>query len=705
MIFFLPKDIISIDIKPQLDLEGYLSIGAFKEVKKEEHSVRIACENADICISAIGEGTIKVQLLPSGKSIEERSFAVLNEVISDLSMTEKKRSVELSTSELKVVINKDPVLISFYDRDGNLLCRDKEAMKWKRAEEGYKSICTKELSEHYYGLGEKSGFIDKRRSSYMMWNTDAYEYDSRSDPLYVSIPFFIALNEEAYGIFLDNSYLTFFDFGCMKEDGCLFGNMGGDLRYYFFYGPSIKKVIERYTDLTGKPFMPPLWALGHQISRYSYYPQSRVVEIARKLREHKIPCDAIYLDIDHSEGFAPFRWSSHFPEPEKMVKELKEMGFEVVPIVDPALKVGKDAIYREALEKGYLLKRKGKVYKDYMWPGLCAWPDFTRKEVRDWWGEKCRVYTDIGINGIWNDMNEPSVFNERKTMKDDVMFGDGFSHLKHHNLYALLEVSATYEGLKRQGKIPFVLSRAGFAGIQRYAALWTGDNTASWEHLALQIPMFLNMSLSGLSFIGSDVGGFIDSAKPELLVRWYEANALVPFFRNHTGKGNYDQEPWVFGRYYEDIIRKHIEMRYELLPYLYSLAYESHIKGYPIIRPLFFEFQEDEETYTIDDEFMVGPFILVAPVIKEGARTREIYLPGGNWYDYHDKKEYVGGKRIVYEAPLDRLPIFVRDGAIIPKQKVTQSTREKATIFIESYGSGHSTFTLYWDGNERELNK
>ncbi len=242
-----------------------------------------------------------------------------------------------------------------------------------------------------------------------------------------------------------------------------------------------------------------------------------------------------------------------------------------------------------------------------------------------------------------------------------------------------------------------MLSRAGFAGIQRYAALWTGDNTASWEHLALQIPMFLNMSLSGLSFIGSDVGGFIDSAKPELLVRWYEASALIPFFRNHTGKGNYDKEPWVFGRYYEDIIREYIEMRYELLPYLYSLAYESHMNGYPILRPLFFEFQSDEECYTIEDEFMVGPNILVAPVIKEGAREREIYLPEGRWYDYHDKRIYEGERRIRYEAPLDRLPVFVKSGAIIPKQSAVQSTKEKSDVELEVYGKEASSFTLYMD--------
>jgi len=524
----------------------------------------------------------------------------------------------------------------------------------------------------------------------------------------VSIPFFVGLNgSRAYGIYFDNTYRSFFDFGCAREDSYLFGSTGGELRYYFFYGPDIKKIIENYTDITGKPFMPPMWALGHQISRYSYYPQERVLEIARELRARQIPCDTIYLDIDYHEGFKPFTWDEeNFPAPDDLVKELGRMGFEIVPIVDPALSSDDNyEPYKKASDRDMLLKRRKRVYYDMMWPGICAWPDFTRPEVREWWGEMYKIYTEIGIKGIWNDMNEPSVFNEEKTMKDDVKFSDGFSHLKNHNIYAMLEVMSTYEGLKKLGvSEPFVLSRAGYAGIQRYAALWTGDNTSSWEHLALQIPMFLNMGLSGLSFTGSDIGGFIGTPSPELLVRWYEANTLVPFFRNHTAKGTYDQEPWVYGSYYESIIKKYIEMRYELIPYLYSLAYESHKKGYPILRPLFFEFQEDEETYTIEDEFMVGPSILVAPVLEKGARERDVYLPEGTWWDYYTDEMYDGKQRISYCAPLDRLPLFVRDGAILPKQSVVQSTKERSRKrTIEVYGKQHSDFELYADGKATEI--
>jgi len=695
-----------IGVKP--DMNGRTYLGPFTALEEREDGVWIRCDNGSVRISVLDEGTVKVQLAPDGRITEEHSHAVVHEGRATFSVSEKEREVEIRTSEIILTINKDPLLLSLMDRDSHPLCRDREPMSWAAAKEGYSVRCVKEmpLGEHYYGLGEKSGFLDKRRSSVTMWNTDAYEYDRRSDPLYVSIPFFIGVRDaRAYGVFFDNTYATIFDFGCAREDCYFFGSNGGELRYYLFYGPDIKRVVGRYTDLTGKPFMPPVWALGHQMSRYSYYPQERVVDMAKKIREERIPCDAVYLDIDHSQNYAPFVWGSDFPEPERMMEELRRLGIDIVPIVDPAMKVSdRYPPYVEALERGYLLKRRGYVYMDRMWPGLCAWPDFTRKDVREWWGEKCRVYTDLGIRGIWNDMNEPSVFSDRKTMKDDVMFGDGFSHAKHHNDYALFETQATYEGLKNLGvEQPFVLSRAGFAGVQRYAALWTGDNTASWEHLALQIPMLLNMSLSGLSFVGSDVGGFIGSSTPELLVRWYEANALVPFFRNHTGKGTYDQEPWVFGRYYEDIIRRQIEMRYELLPYLQSLAYESHTKGYSMLRPLFFEFQSDEDTYTIEDEFMVGPYLLAAPVILKGARAREIYLPEGDWYDYHSKELYRGGRRILYDAPLDRLPLFVRAGAIIPKQRAVQSTKEESEWWIEVYGKEPSAFTIYRDGRATDV--
>ena len=681
---------------------SFENVGGIRDFRVMDIGVMFNCANGKVLLEILAPDLVRIRFGPDGAFSYERSWAVCKEDWKEVEWDcdEQKDFVRIATTELDIYAQKEPFLLSFTDKDGNVISRDASPVEWSRAEEGYMTKCTKEmpLDEHYYGFGEKTGKLDKRRSNMTMWNTDAYGYDKTTDPLYQSIPFFIGLRDgDAYGIFFDNTYRTFFDMGASYEDRYLFGSYGGEMNYYFFYGPSIKKVIERYTDLTGKPFMPPMWALGHQISRYSYYPQERVLEIARELRARQIPCDTIYLDIDYHEGFKPFTWDrERFPDPAGTISSLEDLGFKVIPIVDPAIKAERGyEPYDEGITNGYFLRLgNGSIYKDNMWPGLCAWPDFTRPEVREWWGG---LYSDLiscGVDGIWNDMNEPAVFNEtrepKKTMVNDTVFWDNglnTTHRKNHNVYALTEVMGTYEGVKELmgGKRPFILSRAGYAGIQRYAATWTGDNTASWEHLALQIPMFLNMGLSGLSFTGSDIGGFIGTPSPELLTRWYEASVFAPLCRDHTAKGTYDQEPWVYGSYYEGIMRDYLDLRYSFLPYMYGLCYESSVSGYPILRPLFFEFQEDEETYTIEDEFMVGPSILVAPVAEEGADERLVYLPEGTWWDYWSDEPVEGPRWIDYEAPLDILPLFIRGGSMIPEQEPVQRTGKFNNITLNVY--------------------
>ncbi|MDY6986377.1 MAG: glycoside hydrolase family 31 protein [Candidatus Thermoplasmatota archaeon] len=697
----------SSDSKPE-------AIGHVTGFYATEGGVMFNCTNAKVLIELIAPDLVRVKLGPQGIFLEDYSWAVSKGDWPNFEWEVKELQdfISINTPELSIFVQKKPFMISFMDKSGNMINRDIAPMEW--SENGIK--CTKKmpLDEHYYGFGEKTGMLDKRRSNMTMWNTDAYGYDNNTDPLYQSIPFFIGLKEEAYGIFFDNTYKSYFDMGATSEDRYFFGSDGGEMDYYFFFGPNIKKVVERYTELTGKPFMPPLWALGHQISRYSYYPQERIMEIAERFREEEIPTDTIYLDIHYHEDYKPFTWDREkFPDPKAMIDELHNMGFRVITIVDPAIKVehGYEPYEEGTINNYFLMLENGSVYRDYMWPGLCVWPDFTREEVRAWWGELYTELIEQGVDGIWNDMNEPSVFNEtrepKKTMVNNTVFFDhglNTTHRKNHNVYALTELMGTYEGLKNlmDGKRQFVLSRAGFAGIQRYAATWTGDNTASWEHLALQIPMFLNMGLSGLSFTGSDIGGFVGTPSPELLVRWYEASAFVPLCRDHTAIETYDQEPWVYGDYYESIIRDYLNLRYSLLPYMYGLCYESSVKGYPILRPLIFEFQNDEEVYTIEDEFMLGPSILVAPVLKEGAEERLIYLPEGTWWDYWSDEPLEGPCWINYRAPLDKLPIFVRGGSIIPVQKPVQHTGSFQDITVNIYPnlSGESSYFLYEDDGE-----
>ena len=698
--------------------EQFKEIGEVVSFQDNGRGIILECQNALINVTVIAPDLISIRLAPNKEFTEDYSWAVVEKGWEKTSydVFESSSSINLTTAEVKLTINKAPCLFSFWDKSGRLINKDYKPVEWSKAKEDYKVRCSKwmPLEEHYYGFGEKTGPLDKRRSNLSMWNADAFGYGTSTDPLYKSIPFFIGLkNGKAYGIFFDNTYRTTFDMGYNWENRYVFESDGGELDYYFFYGPSIKKVLERYTDLTGRIELPPLWSLGHQLCRYSYYPDDRVLEIAKKCREEKIPCDVIYLDIHYQDGYKSFTWNNdRFPDPKKTLDKLEAMGFKVVAIVDSAVRVEDGyPVYDEGEEKDYFLKHEnGKVYKDKMWPGLCVWPDFTRKEVRDWWGGLYGDLLEAGVDGIWNDMNEPAVFNPSKTMDDDVIFYDhglSTSHLKNHNIYAITNVMATYDGVRKLApdKKPFVLSRAGYSGIQRYAASWTGDNTASWEHLELQLPMFLNLGLSGMPFVGSDIGGFSGSPSPELLVRWYEASAFVPLCREHTCLGTPDQEPWVYGEYYTSIIRKYVEMRYELLPYIYDLFYESSQKGYPIIRPLLFEFQTDENTYLIEDEFMLGSHVLVAPVVEKGKTERIIYLPEGTWWDHWNQEKIEGNSWIYYKAPLDVLPLFLREGSIIPRQKsmlwVDQEKLNELTLEIFAGDlSTRSSHSLYEDDGE-----
>ncbi len=342
-----------------------------------------------------------------------------------------------------------------------------------------------------------------------------------------------------------------------------------------------------------------------------------------------------------------------------------------------------------------------------VWPGESVFVDYTMPEARGWWGDLHRVYTDNGIAGIWNDMNEPSDFVDQtgKNQLDVVSYDEGekTTHAKNRNTFALLMSRATYEGLERlrPDRRPYVITRAAYAGIQRYATMWTGDTNSTWDALALNIPMFTSLGLSGEPFVGSDVGGFIGRGNGELLVRSYQVSFLAPFCRNHKVIDGYDQEPWRFGKYYEDIIRKYLKLRYTLLPFLYTTLEEAHRTGVPPFRPLVLNYQDDPSTYNLDDQFMVGNDLLVAPILKPDVTKRLVYLPAGLWYDYWTDKKYTGGTMISVDAPLDVVPMFVRGGAIIPvgpsMNYVDEKPFDPATVNIYPDDSGSASGTLYED--------
>jgi alpha-glucosidase len=659
---------------------------------------------ARVLIEFFDFNVVRVRCAPTGTFERNISYAIqsLDRKTPTVKITQNANEIVLTNSfGVKIVVRKSPFFMTIFDETGEKVLEDSAAMIDKETGEVLAIKKRAALNETYYGFGEKALPFSRDGQTIVNWNTDTYRYALGTDPLYQSIPFFIALNEgKAYGLFFHNTFRTTFDMGKKAPEKYSFAAAGGELDYFIFTGGRERtpaKILEDYTDLTGRMPLPPVWALGYQQSRFSYFPESRVREIAAEFRKRKIPADAIYIDIDFMDGFRIFTWDKEkFPNPQKMISDLQRDGFHSIVIVNPAVKVDENySVYREGKSKNFFVKKAdGSEFNGSVWAGNSAFIDFTDPQARAWYGAKYRTFLEQGVAGFWNDMNEPSVFpngeenpiplmnSPLKTIPADAKhFGDGVvgNHARFHNVYGMQMARATFENLKKLApeKRPFVLSRAGFSGVQRYAAVWTGDNTASWEHLRLSLPMLLNMSVSGIPFVGSDVGGYSDNPSGELFARWLQAAALTPLLRPHAEKGTTDKEPWQFGEDLERINRASIELRYQFLPYIYTLFREQEKTGAPVLRPLWFEYPADAKTYLIDDQYLVGRDLLVAPVLKEGERKRAVYFPvGDDWRDWFTGEIYEGGSYAEISAPLEKLPVFARVGAVVPTQPIVQHTGE-----------------------------
>ena len=708
--------------------------GKILNYEVSENRILINYEKIQTTITFLDEGVVNF-FVPLHR--EERNSKAVEKVLNKNNKVKfqvkfDSEILNIKTSILNINIYND-FKVDIYNYKGEILCRDYRGKRdpFRRlganstlaAEEGhklegheeYKVYVSKVMENdmYFYGLGERTGSLNKKGYHYRNWNTDdPTPHGETYAQLYKSIPFLITLkNQEAFGIFFDNHFESHFDMGKENSNYYYFGAVDGNLDYYFMYGPTIKEVVNKYTNLTGKTPLPQLWTLGYQQCRWSYAPQERAMEIAKCFREKDIPCDTIYLDIDYMDGFRVFTWDNKkFENPKEFLQQLKEMGFKVVTIIDPGVKVDKGyRIYDEGLKEGYFATDKdGIVYKNSVWPGDSVFPDFMNSNTREWWAGNQKIMMDLGVSGIWNDMNEPASFNG--PLPDDVVFNnDGtlVTHKEIHNVYGHMMDKATYEGIKRAtNKRPFIVTRACYAGTQKYATVWTGDNQSTWEHLRMSLPMLMNLGLSGMAFCGTDVGGFGHDCTPELLSRWVQVGAFTPLFRNHSTIGSREQEPWAFDKTTEDINRKYIKLRYKLIPYLYDMMYKCEETGEPIIRPLLFNYQNDRKTYEINDEFNFGDSILVAPVVEQGARHKLVYLPeGDNWIDYWTGEEYKGGQYIIKEAPLDICPIFVKSLSIIPVGKeqnyVGENNDDILTLNIYlGKEKGESTYTHILDDGE-----
>ncbi|HJR59214.1 MAG TPA: glycoside hydrolase family 31 protein [Vicinamibacterales bacterium] len=701
----------------------WASVGDAPRPEQRDNALVFRTAQGVLSVSAVAPEIVRVRFAPGPRLGRDHSYTVLPQkpAVQQARFEIGSRESHVITSALRVTIRHRPLRVAFADTDGNSLDEDDPAngiaasartvRVWKRLRD----------DERVYGFGEKNGRLDKRGwklggYSYVMWNSDTFAYDASTDPIYASVPFFLVLrNGLAHGIFLDNTFRSSFDIGHTSEGLLAFGADGGELDYYFIQGPSPREVISRYTSLTGRMPLPPLWSLGNQQSRWSYFPESRVRFVADNFRQRSIPADVLWLDIHYLDQYKPFTWDpERFPDPAGLVRDLRKQGFRVVTIIDPHPKKEPGyAPYDAGLAGGHFVTNPdGSIYEAPVWPssapknpGPSVFPDFSRVATRAWWGSLHKPLLDLGVAGIWNDMNEPAVFaTPAGTMPLNVRHdneGQPTDHREIHNLYGMLMTRATHEGLGRiaPDERPFVLTRASFAGGQRYAAVWPGDATSDWSSLRASIPMLAGLGLSGFPFVGADIGGFVGTPSAELYTRWLQLGVFYPLMRTHTAFGTPDQEPWSYGSHHEALNRRAIELRYELLPHIYTAMEEASATGIPAFRPMFLDFPRDPRTYELDEQFMFGDSLLVAPVVREAAPDREIYLPAGEWYDFWTGERHRGGATIRVPVTLQSLPIFVRAGAFVFRQPVVQHTGEMPgqPLRVDVFPAGDSNAALYED--------
>lgn len=712
-------------------VESSLSFQDSADLKHLPNGIEVRNGNTVLQVLALRDDVLRIRESLTGQLPEDASWAVPSSV--------RKQSVNVTpeissnlrgfhTKSLQVHIEMPSLRISIADLDGHVLQED--APGWPIESHGTRFRVFKNMpdDEHYFGLGDAMGPLDRRGQSFRLWNTDAFLFQESTDPIYKSIPFFLTMRSgRSIGCLLDNTWSTNFDFGRSERGLYSLGAEGGPIDYYILYGPDPKQVIRSYAWLTGLPPLPPLWSLGFQQSRYSYETEARVREIASRLRLDKIPSDVLYLDIDFQKKNRVFTVDTErFPHFEQMLSDLKKQEFHVVVISDlPIAHAPKEgyAPYDSGTAADLFVKNAdGSPFIGTVWPGPSVFPDFTQEKSRIWWGSLYKDFVSEGVAGFWNDMNEPSVFSTPNlTMPDDAghrIDDPAFqtrtaTHLEIHNVYGMENTRATYEGLLKLNPNlrPFVLTRATYAGGQRYAVTWTGDNTSSWNHLRLTTPMLLNLGLSGFGLCGADVGGFIGTPRPALLTLWTEIATFQPIDRNHTNKGSGDKEVWVHGADQEDVRRRYIEERYRLLPYIYTTVEEFARTGMPVNRPLFLEFPTATfEGQMMDvkapNEFLFGPDLLVAPPpFPEQPDKYQLKLPAGVWYNYWSGKKIqaqpqdASASNLLIDPNLDVLPVYVREGSIIPMQPVVQSTEEspQGPLTLRVYPGKNCQGSLYQD--------
>ncbi|HAT4078254.1 glycoside hydrolase family 31 protein [Clostridium perfringens] len=685
----------------------------FKNYEINDNNINIYFSNIKITLTIFENDIVKVFI---GDKYEESIST--NGVVGDLGkgefiVEEDSNFLVIKGKKVLTFVDKNTTEISFRDLEGNIINEDFQPSF--KDEKGNVYISKVNDCLAYYGLGEKGGDLNKKGCYTENFNTDDPETDDDSVTYYKTIPFYVALKEEAtYGIFFDNSFRSYFDMGKEMGDRIFFGAIGGQIQYYFIPGENIKEVVKNYTALTGRMEMPPLWSLGYQQCRFSYFSQEEVRELVKTFEEKDIPLDVVYLDIDYMDGFRVMTFKTpNFDDAAGLISDLKEKGIRTITIIDPGVKVDEEYdVFKRGKEGNHFTKKlDGEMFIGAVWPGDSAFPDFSNNDCREWWKSELKKFiSEHGMDGIWNDMNEPCVFNnDHKTMLETCLHNSDngvIEHKEFHNRYGF-EMSRCSKEAQEElhpNERGFSMTRATYAGGQRYSSVWTGDNMSLWSQMRMSISMNANLGISGFSFVGNDVSGFGLDSSEELFIRWMEMGPFIPIFRNHSNMYTRRQEPWAFGPRAEKIAKKSIELRYELLPYIYDLYYISHKEGLPIFRPMIMEYEKDMNLLNMREQFMLGENMLVAPVLYEGERSKTVYLPKGSWFNYFTMEKLQGGKWYKLPCELDEILVFVKEGSIIPTyNKKFRNVKERPkNILLKVFGENAKGFHYNDDGHSME---
>ena len=689
--FFL---IISTNIKAQTYL------GNFTSYSIQGRTVRIFADTSSIKFIFYKPDILRVDFLPSLSTKLDTSFVVIRDTTEfvNFNVIEKDSSVEIISDSIKVICQKYPLRISYYTFSGKLILNEPQEGGLETINFERNINFSFSAGTHFYGTGERGTSLDKNGQSFGSYNTQIGGYNSPLPTMNINVPFLVSNKE--FAIYFEDTYPGSFDLGKENPDKFSYTANGGELSYYLIVSATIQGQLEKYTWLTGRQPLPPRWALGYIQSKYGYQNESEARQMIKTMRQKKFPCDAIVLDLYWFKHMGDISWDlSNWPNPFQMMTDFLTEGIKTIVITEPYI-TQNSINFSEALSNGYLGKdRVGNNYLlDNWWScGGCqaGLIDFTNPDAQKWWWNKHPSFFGNELAGIWTDLGEP----ERHPTD---MFHYLGSSNKIHNIYDLLWAKTIFNGFNkfRPDERIFNLTRSGYAGIQRYGVIpWSGDVAASFGGLAVQLPMMLNMGMSGLAYHNSDIGGFAGSTTPELYARWMEYGTFCPIARAH---GNHKPtEPWGYGTATESIAVEFIKLRYQLLPYIYTMAYKNYSSGLPIARPLFFDYPQDNTLWNNSSEYLWGDNFLVAPVVKSNVTLKNVYLPQGEWIDYWTDKKYTGSQNYTVSAPLDKMPIFVKSGSIIPMQPVMNYSNEYPldTLILDIYPSAVKTskFTLYED--------